>query len=86
MRDRDYGETPGPNTFRAALLGTSSLMGWGVNDGETFEAPIEERLNREMPGTPFARYELLNYGVPGYQPPQLCSRRCGRGAPRSSLR
>ena len=70
MRDREYAERPEPNTFRAALLGTSSLMGWGVNDGETFEALVEERLNREMKETPFARYELLNYGVPGYQPPQ----------------
>ena len=23
-----------------------------------------------LPGSPFARYELLNFGVPGYQPPQ----------------
>ncbi len=70
MRDQDYPAKPGPDTFRAALLGSSSLMGWGVTDGATFEALLENRLNRELAGSPFAQYELLNYGVPGYQPPQ----------------
>jgi len=45
-------------------------MGWGVGDGETFESLIEERLNRERAGRPFARYEILNFAVPGYQPLQ----------------
>jgi len=70
MRDRDYAQERGPGTFRAALLGASSLMGWGVADDATFEALLENRLNREMNDGPFQRYELLNYGVPGYQPPQ----------------
>ena len=70
MRDQDYAEWPTPNTFRAALLGSSGLMGWGVVDGATFEAILEDRLNRELAGAPFAKYELLNFGVPGYHPPQ----------------
>jgi len=70
MRDQDYAEKPAPDTYRVALLGSSSLMGWGVTDGATFEALLENRLNRELAGKPFAKYELLNYGVPGYQPPQ----------------
>ncbi|WP_168735209.1 hypothetical protein [Pseudothauera rhizosphaerae] len=70
MRDQDYEPLPAPGTFRAAVLGASSVMGWGVGDGETFEALVEERLNREWAGQGFARYELLNLGVPGYQPPQ----------------
>jgi hypothetical protein len=71
MRDRDYELKPAPGTFRAAVLGPSSVMGWGVGDGETFEALVETRLNREQAGAPFARYEILNFGIPGYQPPQL---------------
>jgi hypothetical protein len=71
MRDQDYELTPAPGTFRVAVLGASSVMGWGVGDGETFEALVEARLNREQAGAPFARYELLNFGNPGYQPPQL---------------
>jgi D-alanyl-lipoteichoic acid acyltransferase DltB (MBOAT superfamily) len=70
MRDRDYAEQPSPGTFRAVLLGASSVMGWGVPDDATFEALLEERLNRERAGAPFAKYELLNFGVPGYFPPQ----------------
>lgn len=70
MRDKSYHLKPEPGVFRIAFLGASSVMGWGVGDGETFEALIEERLNRELRDTPYAGYELLNFGVPGYQPPQ----------------
>jgi D-alanyl-lipoteichoic acid acyltransferase DltB (MBOAT superfamily) len=70
MRDQDYSETPAPNTYRAVVLGASSVMGWGVGDGETFEALLETRMNLEYRGKPFDHYELLNAGVPGYQPPQ----------------
>jgi D-alanyl-lipoteichoic acid acyltransferase DltB (MBOAT superfamily) len=70
MRDKDYERTPPPNTYRIALLGSSLVMGWGVGDGETFEALLEDRLNRERGTAPEASYEILNFGVPGYQPPQ----------------
>lgn len=70
MRDQEYDEIPAPGTYRAAVLGASSVMGWGVGDGETFEALIEERLNRDWTGGAFERFELLNLAVPGYQPPQ----------------
>jgi hypothetical protein len=45
-------------------------MGWGVGDAETFEAVLEDRLNREPLNAAFKHVELLNFGVPGYQPPQ----------------
>jgi hypothetical protein len=70
MRDRDVSETRPPDTFRAAVLGPSSVMGWGVGDSETFEALLEERLRQEPIGADFKRFELLNFAVPGYQPPQ----------------
>jgi hypothetical protein len=70
MRDQDYELKPPPGVFRIALLGPSNVMGWGVGDGETFEALLEERLNRERIGGPFAKYEILNFGVMGYDPPQ----------------
>lgn len=69
MRDQDYELLPAPGTFRIAVLGPSTVMGWGAPDGETFEALLEARLNRGH-GSPHARYEVLNFGVPGYQPPQ----------------
>jgi hypothetical protein len=70
MRDRDYEKQPAPGTDRIAVLGASTVMGWGVGDGETFEAIVEERLNRERVGQPYERYEILNFAVPGYQPLQ----------------
>jgi hypothetical protein len=70
MRDQDYSQRPAPGTFRAALLGASSLMGMGVPDDTTFEALLEGRLNAELAGREFAKFELLNFGVQGYQPPQ----------------
>jgi len=70
MRDKEYALAPEPGVFRAAVLGASSVMGWGVGDGQTFEALLEDRLNRELAHSPYAKYELLNFGVPGYNPPQ----------------
>jgi hypothetical protein len=69
-RDKDYAETRPPDTLRAVVLGPSIVMGWGVGDGETFEALLEERLNKEPLSPLFKQVELLNFGVPGYQPPQ----------------
>lgn len=70
MRDRDYARVPPQGTFRMAMLGASTVMGWGVADGETFESLLEARLNRDGPRGAYSRYEILNFGVPGYQPPQ----------------
>lgn len=70
MRDKEYEAKPAPNTYRIALLGASSVMGWGVRDNETFESLVEERLNQNDTGKPYQRYEILNMAVPGYQPLQ----------------
>jgi D-alanyl-lipoteichoic acid acyltransferase DltB (MBOAT superfamily) len=70
MRDKDHERTPPANTHRIALLGASSVMGWGVSDGETFEALVETRLNQERGTAAEPGYEILNFAVPGYQPPQ----------------
>ena len=70
MRDQDHELIPPANTYRIALLGASSVMGWGVGDGETFEALVESRLNRERATAADTNYEMLNFAVPGYQPPQ----------------
>ena len=69
MRDRDYERHPSAGTYRIAMLGASTVMGWGVGDDETFEALVESRLNESHPGR-YERYEILNFAVPGYQPPQ----------------
>jgi D-alanyl-lipoteichoic acid acyltransferase DltB (MBOAT superfamily) len=68
MRDQDYELAPPPGTYRIAMLGASSVMGWGVGDGQTFEALVETRLNHEQNHD--KKYEILNLGVQGYQPLQ----------------
>jgi hypothetical protein len=70
MRDQDYELKPPAGAYRIALLGPSNVMGWGVSDSQTFEALLENRLNQERAGKPFVKYEILNFGVPGYDPPQ----------------
>lgn len=66
MRDREYTVEKPPNTLRIALIGSSGEMGWGVDDGETYEAVTEERLNRELTPQTGLHYEILNFSVNGY--------------------
>ena len=70
MRDRDYARTPDPGIYRMSLLGASMEMGWGVEDGETYEALVEEKLNEDLGGEAFEKYEILNHAVAGYYPLQ----------------
>lgn len=70
MRDQDYSLEPAPGTFRIAMLGASSVMGWGVGDGETFESLLEERLADAAQDLGYARIEVLNMSVAGYYPLQ----------------
>ncbi len=63
MRDRPYTRSKPAGTLRVALLGPSDVLGWGVNDGETFEALAESALNQLDPAKPV---EILNFAVHGY--------------------
>jgi hypothetical protein len=62
MRDRDYPVAKPAGVFRIAILGPSIIMGAGVGDGETIDAFLEDRLNRELGGGSL-RFEVLNFGV-----------------------
>ena len=66
MRDAEYTKEKPAGTLRIALLGPSHVMGNGVADGATFEAVVEERLNREFNLGKYRRFEILNFGVDGY--------------------
>jgi len=66
MRDREYTLEKPADTYRVALMGSSLVMGWGVDQDETFEGLLEERLNRE--GDLPRRVEILNFAVNGYTP------------------
>ncbi len=67
MRDREYAKEPAPGTTRVAILGASYVVGSGVADGQPFESVLEDLLNEGGDGK---RYEILNFAVQGYTPPQ----------------
>ncbi|MGE3841301.1 MAG: GDSL-type esterase/lipase family protein [Vicinamibacterales bacterium] len=71
MRDKDYPLDPPGGTYRLALLGPSTAMGSGVEDGETFESLLEAQLNQADGNASARTYEILNFGVAGYQPLQI---------------
>ena len=64
FRGSDWQVDRAPEVVRIALLGDSMVFGPGVNDDETFGALLERRLNAQA--TAGRRYEVLNFGVPGY--------------------
>ena len=70
MRDQDYELEPPASTYRIALLGASSVMGWGVGDDQTFESIVERQLNDSSASSRYQRYEILNFAIPGHKPLQ----------------
>ncbi len=66
MRDRDYALAKPRGTYRIALLGGSYDMASAVADSEGYENLLEDRLNRELAGHGYDRYEILNFAVGGY--------------------
>jgi hypothetical protein len=71
MRDRDYEMAKPPGTYRIALTGASTTMGWSVKDDEPYEHVLEELLERTPPAPGAPPIEILNFAVPGYTPPQF---------------
>lgn len=68
LRDHEYERAKPLRTFRMAVVGASTTMGWRVGDDETFESIVEQRLNRDaMRLAGFERIESLNFSVPGYE-------------------
>ena len=45
MRDQDYEKAKPPNTTRLAFMGSSHVMGSGVDNNQVFEQLLEQRLN-----------------------------------------
>ncbi|MGB5557647.1 MAG: SGNH/GDSL hydrolase family protein, partial [Paracoccaceae bacterium] len=70
MRDREYPLVPGQDTFRIALLGSSHDMGDGVEDDETYENVVEDRLNADLGPVTGLTYEILNFSLSAYTPIQ----------------
>ncbi|MFP5353530.1 MAG: hypothetical protein ACLGIK_00005 [Gemmatimonadota bacterium] len=67
LRDREYTRDKPAGVFRIVVLGQSYVLGEGVNDEETFENVLEDRLNESVAASlGYARIEILNLGAPAY--------------------
>ena len=58
-------ENKNPNRFRIAILGDSTLFGWGVDDMDSFPAQLEAFLSASFPSV-----EVLNAAQPGHSSTQ----------------
>jgi len=65
FRDRERAVERSPIRFRALAVGDSQTYGAGVTYDETFSALLESRLRETEPTA-----EVLNLGVPGWEPPE----------------
>lgn len=65
MRDRERSISKPPGVYRIACIGDSITLGLYVPQDENFASRLETKLNADPP-TPGAAYEVLNFGVTGY--------------------
>ena len=70
MRDRDYPIPKPPYTFRIACVGDSICFGAYVKQSETFPKQLEDLLNRRV-ASDRRRFEVLNFGLTGYNIAQV---------------
>jgi lysophospholipase L1-like esterase len=59
-----------PGVTRVALMGDSTVFGWGVNDGESVAEGLQAALDAELPPELPGKVEVLNAGQPGYSTTQ----------------
>jgi lysophospholipase L1-like esterase len=62
MRDRPVSREKQAGVLRIACLGDSSTFGYNVEQDETYPRRLQALLDAEYPG----KFEVLNFGVPGY--------------------
>lgn len=63
FRDREFLIPKSNVTYRIIILGDSVAFGLGVEANETYSKILENLLNSQRNGI---NYEVLNFGVPGY--------------------
>ena len=63
VREREEPRGKTPRDRRILTLGDSSVFGWEVADGQTFQERLEGKLNTAFPQYTF---DVVNLGVPGF--------------------
>ena len=66
FRDKEYPIEKPDKTFRIITLGDSFMFGLGVELEDSYPKQLEAMLNKNSP----IKYEVLNFGVPGYNTKQ----------------
>jgi len=61
LRGPDVTREKPAGTRRIAVLGDSNTFGWGVGEGEPYTQLVQQALDKTG-----RRFEVLNFGVPGY--------------------
>ena len=70
LRDREFTPPKPPGVFRVAVVGDSVTYGLFSPRNQTYPKQLEAMLNRyASPGAP--RFEVLNFGVMGYNVDQI---------------
>ncbi|MBI4651998.1 SGNH/GDSL hydrolase family protein [Candidatus Desantisbacteria bacterium] len=63
IRNDEFNLRKQANKFRILAVGDSVVFGWGVEKKESFVYLLEQMLNNR---SSLHRFEVLNFGVPGY--------------------
>lgn len=63
FRGKDFFKDKPANTIRVACIGNSCTFGWEIPAGHTYAELLQEKLEHEYPGQ---KFQVLNFGVPGY--------------------
>jgi lysophospholipase L1-like esterase len=64
--DRDVTPEKPVRTVRIVGLGDSNTFGWGVGEGEPYLEIVQRELDASAAAQSGRRFEVLNFGVPGY--------------------
>ncbi|MDP2311241.1 MAG: SGNH/GDSL hydrolase family protein [Pseudomonadota bacterium] len=59
-----------PGVMRVAVMGDSTVFGWGVDDGASIADGLQAALQAPVDGAPPRAVEVLNAGQPGYSTTQ----------------
>lgn len=75
----DYPVENPVKTFRIMTLGDSFTFGQYVDTEENYPEKLEDLLNRKLPCADIKKFEVINLGVPGYDPEYSAHRFKTRG-------
>lgn len=80
LRDREYLVSKPEGTFRIAMIGDSIPFGFELAERDVMAKVLERLLNEAAPNAGY-RYEVMNFGVTGYNSHQIARQLATRVLP-----